>query len=275
MATLQQVMDALTAQIRTVVTPLAIPYVCYAGWVSQEALKYEVASQGAQAGTWVKGRAHITVYDTDAEANTSRFFPEWDTITPPVVGLAVTTAQGVMTFAGTPATGLNIGVTVGNRFAIPYQTGAGDTTLALVAQNVAAAINAASQPGVSAIATGSSVAVLGGNVSIAIGGTATIGAEFSRSEKQFLITIWAPSDAARQSLEAAIRPMLDSLLWIPLGDGQDGRVRYVKTKNYEPQFSAAVYRRDILYAVEFASVVTTTATQIVGFQITHGQLPPT
>lgn len=263
MATLQQVLDALTAQIRLAV-PLApaaggYPYVCYSGWVTQDDLKNEVA----------KGvRSHIAVYDLEVERNTTRFLPEWQTLAAPTVTLTASAAAGVITFGGTPAAGLNVGVTVGNRPAIAYQTTAGDTSLALVAQHVAAAINAAAQPGVSATVNGASISVTGGDASVAVGGTGTITRQLEQIEKYFLISVWAPAPDTREAIAELIRPAFAALNFVPLGDGFNGRLKYVRTKNHEPQFNAQVFRRDLVYSVEFSTTETDTATQIVGIQET-------
>jgi hypothetical protein len=273
MATLQGVLDALTAQIRLAV-PLApaaggFPFVCYSGWVTQDALRFEVAGQSGPASAGkVPGRAHITIYDLEIESNTTRFFPDWEDQPGAVVTLAVTNAPGVFTFSGTPVVGQNVAIALAGHPPLAYAVQPADAGPGNVAAAVAGLLNAASFRGVTASVSGPAVSVVGGSPTAAVGGTGTMAADYEQTAKQFLVSVWAPSDQARDAMSELIRGAFSQLWHLPLGDGFDGYLTYIKGRTWEPQFDAHVFRRDLTYLVEFSTVVSTPTTQIVGTGLT-------
>ena len=259
MATLQGVMDALTAQIRLAV-PLApatggFPYVCYSGWVTQDALKKDVAT-----GT----RSHITVYDLPGERNTTRFARQYNQ-TPLVNRLTATVNGAVITFGGVPDAGDNLALSIKRAPVITLQASAVDS-LPSFALELAAAINAASIPGVTASATGSSVSVGGvapGALSVVLGGTATLQRLDRQIEKDVLVTVWAPDFNTREAIVALVDGLLGTMDRLPLVNDFPPRILYQRQLRHVPQFDLPVWRTDLYYSVEYVTLTATPGTQIV------------
>lgn len=269
MATLQQVMDALTAQIRLAV-PLApaaggFPYVCYSGWPAQDALKRDVVG---------KIRSHISVYDLPAERNTTRFPADWlpvGTVTP---NLTATVAGNVITFSGAPDVGGNIATTVNKAAPVLYQETGADT-LNSISTNVAAAINTAAIAGITASASGASVTVLGSPVpavTVTLGATGNLISIQRQQDKDFLVTIWSPDPTTRDAIAGLVDGLLGTMNFIPIPNDYPARILYQRTRQGQPQFDAQAFRRDLVYSIEYWTTAIAPATQIVTTPTTLGQL---
>lgn len=265
MATLQGVMDALTAAIRTAVNPLSLPYVCYSGWVDQDALKVDVAD-----GT----RSHITVYPLPAEKNTTRFPVDWMPTSSVSPKLTASVSRNVITFGGTPDPAGNVAVTVNQNAPVIY-TEVNADTLPTVASNVAAAINAAILAGITASASGDSVTVNGTPspaVSVTLGAAGSLISIQRQIEKDFLVTVWARSAADRDSLAETLDASLGNMHRMAISNDFPARIIYQRTNIFEPQHNAPAYRRDLVYSVEWVNSQITQATQIVATPTTLGQM---
>jgi hypothetical protein len=167
--------------------------------------------------------------------------------------LSVEVSGNSATFLGTAAQGDLAGALV-EQNAYVYQAQQGDSA-ALVTAALADLIRAdmicwvtqatLTVPGVSALVarTASAVSAL---------------VEWGRQEQQFRISVWAPSPAARDGCAALVMQGLVPLAFITLSDGTGGRLRFHGTANLDDDQTASIYRRDMIFIVEFGTTLLVT-----------------
>lgn len=91
--------------------------------------------------------------------------------------------------------------------------------------------------------------------------------ETRRQERTFQITVWANAPSLRDPLASAIDSALSSIFRLTLPDGSYGQVRYRGATQQDALQKQAIYRRDLMYAVEYGATQTITATQITAEQL--------
>ena len=101
------------------------------------------------------------------------------------------------------------------------------------------------------------------NVFTRVGGFATASMETKRQEKQFQITIWAPTPAARDACAGPIDAALSDSTNIAFPDGSAGIIRYSHSTQTDMIEKARLYRRDLIYTVDYATVQTQTLAEVI------------
>ena len=226
--------------------PAAIPATIriYRGWPNSAALDADLAA----------GRVNVTVFPVPGATRvTTRYAPDWlpDPVTPT---LTATVAGNTATFAGTAAPGQLAGLLVDGQSYV-HRTAAGDTPT-LVATILAAAIT----PTLTAIATGATITIPGAATLLArIAADASAALELRCQEQTLRLTAWCPTpdlrDAACETMDVAFA----ATPFLTLSDGSSARLRFSATTTFDQRQDAALYRRDLLYIVEYPT--TQTATQ--------------
>ena len=74
----------------------------------------------------------------------------------------------------------------------------------------------------------------------------------------FRVTCWCPTPQTRDAAAGAIDLAMAPLTFLDLADGSQGRVIYAGTTVFDQSQDALLYRRDLLYSVEYATVLTAT-----------------
>lgn len=106
--------------------------------------------------------------------------------------------------------------------------------------------------------------------------------EIKRQEKQWQISIWTGDPALRDVIGSILDRELSTLTFINLPDYTAGRIRYFGTRYFDNAQKQGIYRRDLIYTVEYATTrveVDTQVTQIElnvrGSIVPDPTLPPT
>lgn len=260
MAGLQEVIDALVAEVRSAIAPLSYSAIAYAGWPTQANLQ-ELVAKNIQS--------HVSVYPLPGERNTTRFAREVATAQAPIVTLTAIVLAGQIVIAGSTVADQVLTITIDQAPPIACVVPAG-TSLANAAAIVANAINLATLPGVTATASGSTVAIAANpspQVQAVVRGSGTLTKLLRQQEKHFMVTVWAPTPDIREALAEAIDDRLGTMDRLPLSDFP-GRIRYQSTYEEEPQERLQVFRRSLTYSVEWARTATIPATQIMAARVT-------
>lgn len=259
MADLSDILNALVTQIAGVVYPNGInqPSVSgsgirvYAGWPNQQQLGSDLAA----------GICHISVYPRAEERNTTRFPPDTD----PVLNTATLTltANGQTVTVGgampSPFTPHNLVIFANHK---PYVTAvlSGDTLSSIAAR--LAALIAVDIPTTSAtgpVITLPTSALLGA-VRVGVTGTAT--RELRRQERHFQITAWADTPTHSDTIMRPVDTSLAQTRFLTMSDGSAARLIYKTSPITDGMQNQKLYRRDLIYSVEYATTVTETQTQI-------------
>jgi hypothetical protein len=93
-----------------------------------------------------------------------------------------------------------------------------------------------------------------------LAGGAVMVQEVSRQKKWFQINVYAPDPTYRDVVGEALKVLLDQTLFLNFSDTTSGHIQYVQEYDDDSGQEAGVYRRLILYTVEYATTVTTTTT---------------
>ena len=204
------------------------------------------------------GIANVTVLLVDRlSRNTTRYGTAWQAAAiQPAPTLTVSMAGAVATFAGAGGAGAIVGVrALGQAFS--YATGPNDTPAA-VAAAMAQRITGATASGPSLHLPGT-----GGAPLAVVYGLATAISEQRRQEQGFRVTVFAPTPDARTAVAAVIDQALAGTSFLPLADGSAGRLRYRQTRVDDVPGRANLWRRELLYTVEYGTTQTTTVPDMV------------
>lgn len=211
----------------------------YRGWPSSATLNSDLAS----------GNVNITILaDNESGRNTTRYLPEWKfaLATP---GTTLCATGQVIVVAGTPVIGDVIGALI-DQVAYTYRIRAGDTPV-----QVAAGLSQAIQA--DRVVSLSYTTILVHEASmittrIASDASATI--ESRRQEKDVRVACWCSSPTIRDSVATALDQCLTEQAFMVLPDDTEVRVSYKNTSSYDQAQNALLYRRDLVYTVEYSTV---------------------
>ena len=235
----------------------------YPGWPTQSQLDDDL-----KAGT-----QHVTVFPTPTERNTTRYPKAWQTlaITPATLTLTINGQQ--VTVGGampSPFTAHNMALMVGGKN-YTYAVQANDT-LASIATALSALL-AVDYAGTSSAGAVITLPVAGHIQSAKVGTTGTSIREIRRQEKVFQITAWSDTPAHRDAIVGPVDVALAATSFLTLEDGTAARLIYKGTLVDDGKQKAKLYRRDLMYSVEYATTQTATDTQIVASQNNFSDQP--
>jgi len=216
------------------------PVRVYRGWPMSGALAADMAA----------GVANISVFAVPgATRNTTRWGPV-STVTPGVATLTVAVQGGSATFGGSGGAGQLAGLLVAGQPYV-YVGQAGDTAV------VAAAVLAQSVQAVRpCLLSGSTVTVPGVSSLVArVAVRAASSTEWARQKQGFRISAWCPTPVLRDLVCGVVGSALAATSFITLADGSGGRVRYRSSSSIDDDQDAQVYRRDLVYDVEYGTSV--------------------
>lgn len=255
MADITDVSNALVTVIAGIVYPngtsqpsiTGAAVLVHPGWPDAVQLRADLAA----------GKVHVSVYP---QPNMLRIvdtaMSDWSTPSAPVNTITLTLSGQTVTVGGTVSTPQNAALVVDNK-AYVYAVQAGDT-LASIATALAALVNADQ----SASAAGAVVTIPGAKyISPRVGGQGVAVRETRRQEQGYQITVWANCFDQRDPIAAAIDSALSGIPHLALAD-QSAALRFKNSRQDDSQQKEGIYRRDLMYAVEFSTFASQTLTQI-------------
>jgi hypothetical protein len=212
----------------------------YRGWPNPAALDGDLAT----------GKINVTVFPgSGAGRTTTRYAEQW--VGPATLPtLTVVVAGTLATFGGSAETGQIAGILVDGK-SYAYRTRTGDTP-ELVAANLAAMVrdNSVVRLSQSTLSIAGAGSLLGRVVA-----DAPVQLEVRRQEQDFRATCWCPTPAGRDAAATAIDRCLSSTRFLALPDGTQGRLVYCGTTVFDQSQNASLYRRDLMYSVEYATIL--------------------
>lgn len=200
-------------------------------------------------------------------------------IVPPVYGLTATMVQNpsggafTITLNGTPTPTEFLTIEIDN-FYITSHTGLTNTA---ILNSLAADINAfpslsnALIPGYVATVVGGSTLVITGAAYCVprLGVQATLAKVTHKQRQNIMVTVWAPDHASRTAFAKAIDVLIKQKLTVIMPDTSMALICYNRTNVIDEFEPVAVYRRDLIYQVEYGTlwqfpgtVITSVSTQI-------------
>jgi len=211
----------------------------YRGWPNAATLNTDLSG----------GVVNVTVVtDNDSGKTTTRYLPAWHT-TALVPGTIASVSGQTITISGDPKVGDLVGLLI-DRQSYGYRVAMDDTT-----DQVAASLKQAVQSMRFASIQGTTISVPGAAaiaVRVVCDNRSTF--ESRRQEKNLRLICWCPSPIIRDSVAGAIDYALNQVDFLALADGTQARVLYKNTESYDQAQNALLYRRDLVYAVEYPTV---------------------
>ena len=224
--------------------PCAVPGAVvriYRGWPVSSALDADLAA----------GRTNVSISASQGSSvNTTRWLDEtyMSPLTAPT--LLVNANGGSATFSGNAAAGQVAAVIAGPASAA-YRTVAGDTPA-----TVAAALAALLAPQMTASVDDATLSVTGVPVLIARTEADQPTVRVTRRQQQtFKVVCWCPDPATRDAVGSTIDAALSAIDFLGLADGTSGRLLAVSSTVSDRWEDATLYRRELVYSVDFATTV--------------------
>ena len=234
------------------------PVRLFEGWPLADQLDLDMAGNMKVAGGGVTPNgvgpiASVSVFPMQgAGAQVFQVLNEPYTIVPAVYGLVPTVSNKTITVTGTPGTGEFMTIIADHRHV--YSRG-GSTVSAIISAIAADAL--ADYPSLTYNA--SSITFTTNDLQVRLGAPGTVGQVTHRQKHCIIVSVWAPTPAIRNQLAAAVDVVMKQNLRITLPDTSTAVVRYdraIQSDNFE---TTTVYRRDLYYDVEYATLETWTA----------------
>jgi hypothetical protein len=254
---IEQVLVSLLAQIAyphgtAAESATGDPVKIYRGWPIPSNLDADVRA----------GIVNVSVYPLDGEQNVTRYSTDWERIPSPRVTMTVSVSGTTATFGGRACCPLNAAIVVnGTPFVYPLQ--ATDTPTS-VATALAALVSTTYQ----ASSSGATITVPNARrLEARLGTIDTIVQEVKRQKRPFRITAWCSTPAARDRVGALLDAALAGFTDIALTDGTSGRIRYVRSLPSDAAQKSMIYRRDLVYSVEYGTFLSRPVATIVAEQV--------
>lgn len=195
--------------------------------------------------------ANVSIYPMmGTGVNVYQVLDDTYTVTPVSYGMAVSINGNVITVSGQPNAGEYLTLICDG--SIVYSL-SGATTPALLAALAAAA--QANYPSASSTATTLTVPV-GHSLVVRQGGKALLGKVTHRQRHAVMVTVWAPTRLTRSALASAIDVALKKTVKVTMPDTSQALLIYNRTNVSDENQSATIYRRDLIYDVEYATLET-------------------
>jgi hypothetical protein len=213
----------------------------YRGWPNAATLNADLNA----------GAVNVTVVtDNDSGRTTTRYLPEWQVISKLPSAVLQTTGQTII-ISGDPADGDVVGAMI-DGVAFAYRVQPGDTP-GLVASNLNHLIQTHRPTSVQ----GPAIKVPGaGSIIVRVVCDNATAFESRRQEKDLRVICWCPSPPVRDTVAGAIDAAIDQMAFLRIPDTTNARIIYRNTTSYDQAQNALLYRRDLVYNVEYPTIST-------------------
>ncbi len=203
----------------------------------------------ALAEDLVAGRVNITVFPESGGSVVTTRWGDGDEV--PVVrvpGVVVSVVGGVVSVGGVVGAGELVGLVV-DGVAVVHRVVEGDD-----AAGVAAALGGLVRAFREVAVLGSVLVVPGaGSIVARVVADQVVVRQTRRQRRNFRVMCWCPDPITRDDVAGAIDAALSARAFIALPDGLSGRLRFVSSEVFDQTRDAALYRRDLVYSVEYAT----------------------
>jgi hypothetical protein len=221
------------------------------------------------------GQVIVTVAaDPRTQRTTTRYPDGWRSLAAVPVTLAATVQANTVTFSGAATIGQIAGLLVDQVAAI-HRTVAGDTPTTVAAM-LAGLLAGVPGPLSGTTVEAGMIIVPPGLVPVArvVADQPSI-RETRRQLQAFRVACWCPDPATRDQVVSAIDSAFSTFDFLGLPDGMAGRIRFIATTATDRAQAAALYRRDLIYTVDYATTISANLPRLLieGLRVSGDGLP--
>ena len=227
----------------------------YEGWPIPDQLDLDMAGQMMNSATPPVAAtrpggpvANVSIFPAPGAVEVYQIQDYTYTITAPAINVSSTVSGDTITVSGQVAAGEFMTLVCDDAFV--YSAGGATTAAMLQALATAAQAN---YPAASATATTLTVPVSHALV-VRHGGSGVQGKVTHRQKHSVMVTVWAPNRIVRNELAGAIDNAIKQTIKVAMPDTSQAIIRYNRTLVNDTQQSEGIYRRDLIYDVEYATV---------------------
>ena len=198
------------------------------------------------------GKVQVSIYPLTIEKNTTRYDESLREVSrvDKTIGIALGDDGKSFTLSGSFGVGQVVSV-ICNGVSASQATQAGDTAIALAARLATSLVTA----GLQATSSGAVVTVSDAyRLSVKVGAGGQLWRELKRQEKQFMVTVWAPTHAKRSAIGKILDTGLARLHYLQFPDYMAGRNRYVRGTDTDQAEEIMLYRRDLVYSIDYPTI---------------------
>ena len=212
----------------------------YRGWPSSAALDEDLAA----------GTVNVSVFPLAGQQRNTTRFPDVWTVRPNHERLQVKVTDDSVTFSGCADAGQVAGLLL-DQTTYRYVTKAGDTP-----RRVALGLIGQLGPKRLALLLDETIRFYNvGRLVARVVGPAVATREVRRQQQAFRLSFWCPTPAVRDHVVALADLSLAAQSFIDLPDGSSARLRYVRSETIDRASDATLFRRDLIYDVEYATML--------------------
>jgi uncharacterized Zn ribbon protein len=231
----------------------ATPVIVRRGWPDETNLRNDLNA----------GKAYVTVFTrSGAEINVTAYSPEWKELSRSNKTITATVEGNAITLGGSVTLPHNLHVKGAGGYSVGYTVVQGDT-LTSIATALASLIDE-EYPGTTSVGPTITVAGFPGILSVGIGVAGMVYKEVKRQQKSFQVICWTATPQVRDSLGSILDPVLADQDHITFAEGDSGWVWYESTMTFDSSEEEGLWRRDLFYRIEYATLITAPATEVVG-----------
>ena len=200
------------------------------------------------------GTVNVTVSpDRNQGKTTTRYGPTWryEQERP---SLLVSVSNNTVTFSGSGSTGAAVGLRV-NQDTYSYRPMIQDSP-----STIAAILTSQVRANRIALLSGQTISIPGATILLArVVSDGIAIQEVRRQQRDIRVISWCPNAAARDTSSSTIDAALSRMTFIPLQDGTKSRLIYSGTEISDQSQNALLYRRDLMYTAEYATMSSVSA----------------
>lgn len=170
------------------------------------------------------------------------------TVVPAVFGMAVSVLNNTVTVTGVPTLGEYVTLVCDNQFV--YSATGASVAAILTALAASALVNYSGT-----VATSTTITVpVTAYLTVRQGAQGTLGRVIHRERQSIMVSVWAPTHALRTQLAKAVDVAIKTKLVVTMPDTSQALVCYNRTNLDDFSQVATIYRRDLIYDAEYATV---------------------
>ncbi len=207
---------------------------------------------------------HVSVYPAAviaASSGVGQVFEPPYVIRPAVHGLSATISGQTVTLAGEPTPGEYVTLICDGKRIFSRVGTTADLICEALAQDAVQAYPGTTHAGASITLPGTH------EILVRIGAAARMGKVLHRQRQRVLVTVWAPDHVTRTEAIKAIDVALKQNLRITLPDQSQAILTYESTFTTDHWETVTVYRRDLTFAAEFATIEEFEAFEVTAFSV--------